>query len=223
MVQLSHLYKTIGKSIALTIWTFVGKVMSLLSNTLSGFVIAFLSRSKHVLISWLQSLSTVILEPKKTKSVTVSIASPSVNHEVMGPDAMILDYWMLCIKPAYLLSSFTLIKRFSVPLCLLPLEWYYLYMRLLIFLSAVLIPASNSSSLAFCMTHSAHTLHKQGDKPCHTTFPILNQSIVLCPCLIVASWSAHRFLKRQVRGSGILISLRIFYSLFWCTQSKALV
>ena len=76
MVQLSHLYMTTGKTIALTRWTFVGKVMSLLFNTLSRFVIAFLPKSKHLLISWLQSLSAVILEPKIMKSVTVSTVSP---------------------------------------------------------------------------------------------------------------------------------------------------
>ena len=89
---LSHLYMTIGKIIALTIWTFVGKVMSLLFNTLSRFVIAFLLRSKRLLISWLQSPSTVILEPKKIRSVTASTFSPFIYHEVMGLDAMILAF-----------------------------------------------------------------------------------------------------------------------------------
>ena len=95
MVHLSHSYMTTVKSIALTRWTFVGKVMFLLSNTLSTFIIAFLSRNKHLLISWLQSPSAVILEPKKIKSVTVSIVSPSIHHGVMGPDAMIFIFWML--------------------------------------------------------------------------------------------------------------------------------
>ena len=81
---------TSGKTIGLTRWTFVAKVTSLLSNMLSRFVIAFLPRSKHLLISWLQSPSAEILEPKKIKSVTVSIVSPSVCHEVMGPDAIAL-------------------------------------------------------------------------------------------------------------------------------------
>ena len=90
MVQLSHQYMTTGKTIALAIWTFVGKVMSLLFNMLSRLVIAFLPRSKHLLVAWLQSLSVVILKLKKIKSVTVSIASPTIWHEVMGPDAMIL-------------------------------------------------------------------------------------------------------------------------------------
>ena len=96
------------KTIALT---FVRKVMSLLFNMLSSFVIDFLPRSKCLLISWLQSPSIVILEPRKIKSVTVSIISPSICHEVMGPNAMILVYWMLSFKPAFSLSSFTLIKR----------------------------------------------------------------------------------------------------------------
>ena len=112
MVQLSHLYMTIGKTIALTTWTFVDKVMSLLFNMLSRFVIAVLPRSKCPLILWLQSPSAVILEPKKIKSVTVSIVSPSICHEVTGPDAMILVFWMLSFKPAFSLTSFTFIKRF---------------------------------------------------------------------------------------------------------------
>ena len=92
MVQLSHPYITAGKTIALTRWTFAGKVMPLLFNMLSGLVIAFLPRSKHLLISWLQSPSAMIFEPKKIKPVTVSIASPSIYHEVMGPDAMIIVF-----------------------------------------------------------------------------------------------------------------------------------
>ena len=83
---------TTGKTIALTRWTFVVKVMSLLFNMLSRLVITFLSRSKRLLISWLQSPSAVILEPKKIKSLTVSIVSPSISHEVVGPDAMILVF-----------------------------------------------------------------------------------------------------------------------------------
>ena len=92
MVQLSHPYTTIRKTIALTRWAFVGKVLSVLFNMLSMLVIAFLQRSKRVLISWLQSPSAVILEPKKIKSVTVSIVSPSICQELMGTDAMILVF-----------------------------------------------------------------------------------------------------------------------------------
>ena len=89
MVQLSHLYMTTGRNTALTIWNFVGKVMSLLFNRLSRFVTAFLPRSKHLVTSRLWSLSTVILKPKKIKSVSVSNFSPSTCHEVMELDAMI--------------------------------------------------------------------------------------------------------------------------------------
>ena len=92
MVQFSHPYMTTGKTMTLTRWTFVGKVMSLLFNMLSRLVITFLPRSKHLLIPWLQSPSAVILEPKKIKFVTVSIFSPSICHEVMEPDVMILVF-----------------------------------------------------------------------------------------------------------------------------------
>ena len=95
MVQLSNPYMTTGKTIALTIWIFVGKVMSLLFNMLSRLVIVFLQRSKRLLISWLQSLSTVILEPKKIRSVTVSTFSASICHEVMRLDAMIFVFGMV--------------------------------------------------------------------------------------------------------------------------------
>ena len=102
-VQLSHPYMTTGKTIALIRWTFVGKVIFLLFNMLSRFVISFLPRSRHLLISWLQSPSALILEPPKIKSTTVS---PSICHEVVGPDAMILVFWMLSFKPTFSLSSF---------------------------------------------------------------------------------------------------------------------
>ena len=92
MVQLSYPYLTTRKAIALITWTFVGKVMFLLFNTLPRFVIAFLPRSKCLSISWLQSPSAVILEPKKIKSATVSTVSTSISHEVMGPDAMIFVF-----------------------------------------------------------------------------------------------------------------------------------
>ena len=92
MVQLSHPYMTTGKTLAFIRWTFVGQVMSLLFNMLSRFVIAFLPRSKGLLISWLQSPSAVILEPLKIKSDTVSTVSPSISHEVMGLDSMIFVF-----------------------------------------------------------------------------------------------------------------------------------
>ena len=116
-VQLSHPYMTTGKTIALTRWTCVGKVMSLLFNKLSRFVITFLPRSKRLLISWLQSPSAVILEPPKIKSDTVS---PSISHEVIGPDAMIFIFCMLSFKPTFP-SPLSLSSRgFLVPLHFLP-------------------------------------------------------------------------------------------------------
>ena len=118
MVQVSHPYKTPGKTIVSTIETFVGKVMSLLFNMLSMFVIDFLPRSKCLLISWLQSPSGVILELKKIKSVTVPIVSPSICHEVMGPDAIIFVFWMLSFKPAFR-SPLSL----SLRGCLVPLHF----------------------------------------------------------------------------------------------------
>ena len=161
MVQLSHPYMTTGKTIALTRQTFVGKVMSLLSNMLSRLAITFLPRSKHLSISWLQSPPAVILEPKKIKSATVS---PSICHEVMGPDVMILVFWMLSFKPTFSLSSFTLIKRLfsSSPLSAIKVV-SSAYLRLLIFLPAILISACASSSPAFLMMYSAYKLNKQGD------------------------------------------------------------
>ena len=117
IVQHSHPYMTTGKTIALTRWTFVGKVMSLLFNMLSMLVITFLPRSKCLLISCLQSPSTVILEPRKIKSFTVS---PSICHKVMGPDAMILVFWMLSFKPAFSVSYSTFIERLLLPLQFLP-------------------------------------------------------------------------------------------------------
>ena len=110
MVQLSQPYTTTGKTIALTIRTFVSRVMSLLFTTLTRFVITFLPRSSHLLISWLQSWSTVILESKKRKSITTSTFSPFICHVVMGLDAMILVFLIFSLKPALSLS-FTLNKR----------------------------------------------------------------------------------------------------------------
>ena len=143
---------------------------------------------------------------------------------MMGPDAMILVFWMLSFKPAFSLSSFNLIKRlFSCSLLSAIRVVLFAYLKLLIFLPAILIPACASSSPAFHIMYTAYKLNKQGDniQPWHTPFPIWIQSV---PCLIltVASWPAYRFLKRQVRWSSIPISLRIFHSLLWSTQSKAL-
>ena len=193
---------------------------------LSSLFIAFLPECKHLLISWLKSPSAVILEPPKIKFLTVSIVSPSIFHEVMGPDAMILIFWMLTFKPNFSLSSFTFIKRlFSLSSLSAIKVVSSTYLRLLIFLLAILTQACASSSLAFLMMYSAYKLNKQHDniQPWRTPFPIWNQSVVPCPVLTVASWPAYRFLRRQVKWSGIPISWRIFHSLLWPTQSKALV
>ena len=187
MVQLSHPYMTTGKTIALTTQTFVGKVMSLLFNMLSRLVIIFLPRSKHLLISWLQSPSAVILEFKKIKSVSVSIVAPSICHEVMGRDAMILAFWMLSFKPTFSLSSFTFIKRlFSSSLLSAIRVVSSAYLRLLIFLLAILIPAYASSSPAFLMMYSAYKLSNQDDNIAWL-FPIWKWSVVPRPVLTVAS------------------------------------
>ena len=131
---------------------FVGKVMSLLFNMPSMLVIVYLPKSKHLLISWLQSPSAVILEPRKIKSATVSIISPSICHEMMGPDAMILVFWMLSFKPTFPLSSFTFIKRLFSSSSLSAIRVVSsAYLRLLVFLPAILIPACAYSSPAFLM------------------------------------------------------------------------
>ena len=117
---------------------------------LSRLVIAFLPRSKHLLISWLQSPSAVILEPRKIKSDTVSTVSPSISHEMMGPDAMIFIFWMLSFKPTFPLSTFTFNKRLLSSSFLSAIRVVSpAYLRLLIFLPAILIPACASSSPAF--------------------------------------------------------------------------
>jgi len=137
IVQLSHPYMTTGKTIALTRWTFVGKIMSLLFTMLSRLVIAFLPRSKRLLISWLQSPSAVILELRKIKSATISTVSPSICYEVMGPDAVILVFWMFSFKPTFSLSFFTFIKRLFSSLLSAIRVVSSVYLRLLIFLLAV--------------------------------------------------------------------------------------
>ena len=118
---------TTGKAIALMRQTLVGKVMSLLFNMLSRLVITFLSGSKCLLISWLQSPSAVILEPKKTKSVTISIVSPSICYEVMGPDATTLVFWKLTLKTAFALSSFTFFKRLFSSSLLSVIKWCHVH------------------------------------------------------------------------------------------------
>ena len=153
---------------------------------LSRLVIAFLPKSKHLLISWLQSPSAVILEPPKIKSLTVSIVSPPICQGVMGPDAMILVFWMLSFKASF----FTLLFHFHQE----ALYFFFAFchkggvicsLRLLIFLPAILLPACASSSPVIFMMYSAYKLNKQGDNilPWCTPSSIWKQSVVPCPVL----------------------------------------
>ena len=188
---------------------------------LSGLVIAFLPRSKHLFISWLQSPSAVILEPKKIKSVTVPIVS-RISHEVMGPDAISCVFWILSFKPALSLSSFTFIERLLSSSSLSAIRKVPSpYLRSPIFL---LILAWASSSPVFLMMYSTYKLNKQGDnvRPWCNSFSALNHSVVPSPVITVASWPAYRLLRSQTWWSGIPICLKIFHSLLWSTQSKAL-
>ena len=187
--------------------------MDMLFNMLSRLVIAFLPRSKCLLLSWLRSSSALILEPKKIKSVTVSIVSPLICHERMGLDTTIFIFWMFSFKPTVSFSSFTFIKRLSTYSSLSAMRVVSsAYLRLLIFLLVILIPAYASSSLTLHMMCSAHKLNKQGDhiQPWCTPFPIWNQSVVPCLVLTAASWCANRFFRRQARWSASPISLRFF-------------
>ena len=148
------------------------KVMSLLFSTLSTFVITFLPRNKHLLILWLQSLSAVILEPRKH----LSLFPVSICHEVMGPDAMMLVFWMLSFKQLLHSPLFIFIKSLFSSCSLSAIRMISAYLRLLMFLLAVLISACDSSSPAFCMIYSAYKLNKQGDNIQHfcTLLPILS-------------------------------------------------
>ena len=196
MVQLSHPYVTTGKTIALTRLIFVSKVISLLFNILSRLVIAFIPRSMRLLISQLQSPFTVILEPKKIKVCHCFYFSPINLPWSDGTgchDHPFFERWVLS---QLFFSSFIFIKRlFSSSLPSSIRVASSAYMRLLIFLLAVMIPPCDSSSPAFHMIYSAYKLDKQGDNTqswC-IPFPIWNQSVVPCPVLTVASWLANRF------------------------------
>ena len=151
-----------------------------------------------------------ILEPKKIKSVIVSIFSPYICYEVIRLNIMILVFLMLSFKPVFSLSYFTFIKRLFSSLISAIRVLSSTHLRLLIFLLAISIPACASSSPVFHMMYSSYKLNKQGDNiPWCTPFPIWNQSAVTYLILMLASCHAFRFVRRQVR-SGIPISLRIF-------------
>ena len=151
VVQISHPYMTTGKTIALTRRTFIGKVMSLFFNMLSRLVVGFIPRSKHLQWFWSQ----------KNKSVTVSILSLPICREVTGPDAVILVFGILSFKPTISLSSFNFIKRLFSSSSLSAIKLVSsAYLRLLIFLPAILIPASASSSPAFHLMYSAYKISR---------------------------------------------------------------
>ena len=197
--------------------------MSLLFNTLSRFVIAFLPRSKHLLISWLQSPSAVILQLKKIKPALFPLF-PHLFTWNDGTGCHDLSFLNVESQASFFTLLFhphleTLFSSSSLSVIRVESS---AYIRLSIILLAILISACESSSLAFCMVYSAQKLNKQGDninmQPWPTPFPIWNQSVVPCPVLTFASWPTYRFFRRQVRWSGIPIALRVFHSLLWSTQ-----
>ena len=187
------------KTIAFIIWTSVDKVMSLLFNTIF-YVCHHFPSKEQVSFNYMAAVTICNdFESKKIKSVTVSTFPFSVCHGVMGPDVMTLVFWRLSFKLAFLLSSFTLIKQLfsssslSAITCISEVSSAYL--RLLVFLLAILISACDSTSPAFYKVYFAYKLNKQGDsiQPCRTPFLIWNQSVVSCPVLIVASWPSWSF------------------------------
>ena len=181
---------------------------------MSRFVIAFLPRGKCLLISRLWSPSTMILEPRKIKSVTVSTFIPIYFIPIYLPwsdETRCYDLSFLNVE--FSASFFTLLfhphqELFSSSHAAIRVV-LSAYLRLLTFLPAILIPVCESSSLAFYMMYSEKVKTGWQYTACHTPFPILNQSIVPCPLLTVTSWPTYRFLKRQVRYSGIPTPLRI--------------
>ena len=181
------------------------------------------SSKEQVSFNFMVAVTTCSDFRSEGKKASYSFHCFPICHEVMGPDAMILVLWMLSFKPDFSLICFTFIKRlFSSSLLSALRVVSSAYLRLLIFLPAILIPACASSSPAFLTMYSACKLNKQGHnmQPWCTPFPIWNQSVVPCPVLTVASWPAYRFLKSQVRWSGIPISLRIFHSLLWSHSQR---
>ena len=183
--------------------------MSLLFNMVSRLVITFLPRSKHLLISWLQYYSQLFWSPRK-EYVTAYAFSLSICHEVRGLDTMILVFECWVLSQFFYSPLLPSLIGSLVPLQFWPLKWHIWVFWYFSF--AILIPACDSSSLAFHMTYSAYKVDKQSDniQPCCTLFPILHQSIVPCQVLTSGSWHRYRFLRRQVRWSAIPIFLRIF-------------
>ena len=170
---------------------------------LSRLVITFLPRSKHLIISWLQSPSAVILKTKKIKSVTVSTVSSSICHEVMGPDAMILVFWMLSFNPTFSLFFHFHQEFFSSSLLSALRVVLSAYVRLLIFLPEILIPACVSSSPALRMMYSAQKLNKQGECTALYSFPYLEPGH--CSMSSSNCWFMTCIQICQEAGSGGLV------------------
>ena len=192
---------------------------------LSRYLIGFLPRSNPLLISWLQSPSAVILEPGKIKFVIVS-TFPHI-YAMKWWDWMPWSFFFeYCFKPAFSLPLSLSSRGSLVPLCFLPLEWYHLHMWACWYFSwqswfrLVLHPAQH---FIWCTLHISYTSMVTWLQPWCSPFPILKQSIIVpCPVLTSASWPADRFHRRQIRWSCISISIRIFHSLLWYVQLKAL-
>ena len=177
-------------TIALTVRTFVNKVMSLLFNTVSRFVTAILPRKKHLLILQLHLPSALILKLyKKMKPDTVSTFSPSICYKVIGPDAMIFVFWMLSFRPVFSLSSWTFIMRLFRSSSLSAIKVVlYVYLKLFIFPPATLIPIHPAQHFAWCTLHINY-IKRVTIQPWHTPFPILNQSVI--PCLVLLLLVLH--------------------------------
>jgi len=223
IVQLSHPYMTTRKTIALTTWTFVSKVMPLLFNMLSRLIIAFLPRIKHLNFMAAVTICSDFVAPQNKVTHCFHCFSIYLSWND-GTRCYDLSFSMLRFKQTFSLSSFTFIKRLFSSSSISAIRLVkYEYLKLLIFLPAILILACASSSPAFHMMYFACKLNKQGDnkQPWHTPFPVWNQSFIPCPVLTVATWPAYRFFRRQVRWSGIPISLRISHSLL-CPHSQRL-
>ena len=227
MIQLLHPYMTTGETIALTMRTFVSKVICLFFNTLFRFVIVFPPRNKYLLISWLQSLSALTLEPKKIKSVTPS-TFPTLLFAMKWSDLMPWSWFFECLASCQLFYSplSSSARSCLVPLHFLPLEWYHLHIwhcwyffqqswfQVVIHLTWYFTWCSlHVSKISRLTIYNIDILLSQ----------IWNQSIVPCPVLTVTSWPTYRFLRREVRLCDSPISSRLFHSLLWPTQSKALV
>ena len=223
IVQLSHPYVTTEKTIALTSWTFAGKVMYLFFNRLSRLVIVFLPRSKYLNFMAAVSICSDLGAPKEKFSLFP-----------LFPHLFAMKWWDQ-MSWSYFSECWVLSQVFHSPLSLSSRVFLFFFAFChkggVICIPEVIdiSPGNLDSSLCFIqpgfrMMYYAYKLNKQGDniQPWCTPFPIWNRSVVPCPVLTVASWPAHRFLKRQVRWSGISISWRISYSLLWSTQSKAL-